>query len=198
MSFKSKHFLCVPALLISIGVVSCADKTDPATPAVSGHKSLAERLSESGGYKQDAEGNWVPNSDKRSSFDSQRESQFSNRSVEKGTYQTGDYAKKSWWGSKDYNTQEYSGNTDGSRFQTKARQDGQIARGDGMKAQLEGPFETNTLDRRSARESASEAIARPSNSYTEAQRNSYKAPSVIDWREQRSMSMDDSKGILGR
>ena len=199
MKPKYKRFLCVPTLLISLGVVSCADKnTDPAAPATSERKSMTERLSQSGGYKQDSEGNWVPKSDKRSSYDSQRDSPYSKGNVDKGTYKTRDYSKKSWWGSKDYGTNEYSGNTDGSKFETRARQDGEMARANGTAAKLKGPFKTNNLERTSARESGSGAIARPTNSYTEAQRKTYKAPSVIGWKEQRAMSMDKSRGILGR
>lgn len=199
MKMGSRYLVGLPLVLISLGVMSCANQdADPSKPSGTERKSLADRLSESGGYKQDADGNWVPKSDKRSAYDSQRDSPFSAGTIDNKTYKTGDYAKKSWWGTKDYETAEYSGNTDGSRFQTKARQDGQIARADGVQAQLEGPYKTNTLERNSARESSTSAIAKPANSYTENQQQTFKAPSVIDWREQRSMSLDRSKGILGR
>lgn len=196
----TRHFLRTFAAAVSALVVcNCADKdVDPAKPAVAERKSLTERLSDSGGYKQDAEGNWVPKSDKRSAYDSQRDSPYFKGKVEKDTYKTGQYAKKSWWGNKSYEAGEYSGNTDGSRFQTTARQQGQRARANGERARLEGPFETNTLDRPNARESGFDGVDRPGNAYSEAQRRTYKAPSVIDWRAQREMSVDRSKGILGR
>lgn len=181
-------------------LVSCAaDKeAESAKPEVAKHKSMSERLNEGGGYKQDAEGNWVPKSDKRSSYDSQRDSPYFKGKVEKETYKTGEYAKKSWWGNKEYGKKGYEGNTDGSRFQTTARQDGQTSRLDGKKANVAGPFETNTLERQSARESSQSPIDRPLDARTEMDRGSYKAPSVIDWREQRQMSMEQSRGILGR
>lgn len=188
--------------LCAMALASCAEtEGDPSTPApVSAkHKSMSERLSESGGYKQNEDGSWVPKSDKRSPYDSQRDSPYFKGKVEKESYKTGDYAKKSWWaGDKDYGTKRFEGNTDGSRFQTAARQDGQMSRADGQKAKVTGPFETNTLDRTSARESRTSAISRPTNAAVESQRGKYKAPSVIDWREQREMSMDRSRGILGR
>lgn len=180
-------------------LASCAgDKVDPSKPAVAERSGLSERLSQSGGYKQNESGEWVPKSDKRSAYDRQRDSPYFKGKVEKESYKTGEYAKKSWWGNKDYGKKSYTGNTDGSRFQTKARQDGQVARDDGRAARATNPFKTNTLARETARETRNAAIDRPVNAAVESRRNTYKAPSVIDWREQRSMSVDRSRGILGR
>jgi leucyl aminopeptidase (aminopeptidase T) len=160
---------------------------------------MQERLSEGGGYKQDANGQWVPKSDKRSQYDSQGESPYFKGKVEKEAYKTGEYAKKSWWGSKEYGTKNYRGENEASRYQnSEARQNGMASRDNGKAARSTEPFKTNTLDSKSARESSNAAVKRSSNAYTEAQRSTYKAPSVIDWREQRSMSMDRSRGLLGR
>jgi len=186
--------------LCAVVLASCAGtEPDNSTPTAEAPKSLSERLNQGGGYKQNEDGSWVPKSDKRSAYDSQRNSPYFKGKVDKKDYKTGDYAKKSWWGGeKDYGRKTYEGNTDGSRFQTTARQDGQMSRSDGQRASLSGPFETNTLDRKSARESSSSAIPRPTDAAVQSQRGKYKAPSVIDWREQRSMSVDQSRGILGR
>lgn len=181
-------------------LTNCAGtSTEASTAAAEAPKSLNERLNQGGGYKQNEDGSWVPKSDKRSEYDSQRESPYFKGKVDKKDYKTGDYAKKSWWGAdKDYGRKSYEGNTDGSRFQTTARQDGQMSRLAGQQASLSGPFETNTLDRKSARESSASAIPRPTDAAVQSQRGKYKAPSIIDWREQRSMSVDQSRGILGR
>lgn len=191
------------SLLLTAGcafMVSCAEeKVDNSKPTEAARPGLQERLSESAGYKQNEKGEWVPKSDKRSSYDSQRDTPyFKDKLDTMERYKTGDYAKKSWWGSKEYGKKPYEGDTDGSRFQTKARQDGQVARDNGKAARSSDPFKTNTLPRESARESGNPAIDRPTNAYTESQRKTYKAPSVIDWKEQRSMDMDQSKSILGR
>jgi|TARA_B110000037_G_scaffold42263_2_gene52193 hypothetical protein len=159
---------------------------------------MSERLKESGGYKQDTDGSWVPKSDKRSPYDSQRNSPYFKGKVEKDAYKTGDYAKKSWWGSKDYGKQSYEGSTEGSRFERAARQEGRMSHADGQKAKVTGPFETNTLGRKDAHESRASAISRPADASVQSQRRKYKAPSVIDWREQRKMSVEQSRGILGR
>lgn len=185
-------------MAVALGVISCATKEpDNATPTVKKEKNISDFMSQDGGYKQDADGNWVPNSDKRSSFDNKRQSSFKGK-INKETYKTGDYAKKSWWGGKQYKSNEYKGNTDGSRFQTEARQNGQAARGSGQGARESGAFETNTLDSRSARESNTSSVNRGSSAYVESARNSYVAPSIIDWKAQRNMSRDQSRSILGR
>lgn len=180
-------------------LIGCADKTDPAKPTAAAPKTMSERMADSGGYKQDADGAWVPKSDKRSSYDSQRQSAYFKGKIDKKTYKTGDYAKKSWWGTKEYESKRYAGDTDGSRFQTQARQSGQVARLDGVGARESGSsYQTNSIARESARETGTTQIARPTNAGVEARRQVYKAPSVLDWREQRSMSMDRSRGLLGR
>lgn len=179
---------------------ACAEKgADPSKPTSSGHKGLQERLSEGGGFKQDESGQWVPRSDKRSSFESQGDSPYFKGNVEKKKYSTGEYAtKKSWWGGKEYGTKGY-GDTGASRFQgAKARQDGMTANDEGKSARESGTFKTNTLDGKTARESGASPIARPLDAAVQSRRGVYKAPSVIGWQEQRSMSMEQSKGILGR
>lgn len=195
-----KRWMAISAsAAVCAALASCAGEgADPSAPAVAERKGLSERLSESGGYKQNENGEWVPKSDKRSAYDSQRDSPYFKGKVEKERYKTGEYAKKSWWGNKDYGKKNYSGNTDGSRFQTKAQQDGQISRDAGRAARATDPFKTNTLSRESARETRNPAINRPSSAAVESQRDSYTAPSVIGWKEQRSMSMDQSRSILGR
>lgn len=192
-----------PGLLVAAWcafMVSCAEeKIDNSKPTEAPRPGLQERLSESAGYKQNEKGEWVPKSDKRSSYDSQRDTPyFKDKLDTMERYKTGDYAKKTWWGSKEYGKKPYEGETDGSRFRSEARQDGQVARYDGKAARTSEPFKTNTLPTESARESRNPAVDRPANAYTESQRKTYKAPSVIDWKEQRSMDVDQSRSILGR
>ncbi|MEK6231193.1 MAG: hypothetical protein N2A42_05030, partial [Luteolibacter sp.] len=177
---------------------ACADKADPSKPAVAEHKGLQQRLSEGGGYKQDENGQWVPKSDKRSQYDRQGDSPYFKGKFAKGDFKTDKYGKKSWWGSKDYGTNGYEGNTDGSRFRAKARQDGASARNGDKKARETGSFTTNSLDRKSARETGASPLDRPVDASVESRRGLYKAPSVIDWKEQRTMSMEQSRGIFGR
>jgi hypothetical protein len=187
---------CLLALLLASCAGSSSNKkTDTATPAL---KPLSQRLDENNGFKQDDKGNWVPKSDKRSSFESQgRSTQFQGEYAKKA-YKTGEYAKKSWWGNKEYGRKQYAGNTDGSRFQTKSRLDGKGAREAGNQADLPHPYETGTYATNAAREAGNQAISKPSDAETDIRRDVYKAPPVIDWREQRALSLEQSRGILGR
>ena len=191
-------------LVAALGLMSCAsEKTDSAKPTAKpagfNEKPIDSFTAKDGGYKQDDEGNWLPNSTKRSSYDSasRRESSIRGK-VSKQTYKTGDYKKKSWLGGKKFKSDEYAGNTDGSRFQTRAKQDGKAARGSGQSASEGGLFQTKTLDNQRARESRTDSVSRGSSDYVESARGSYQAPSIIDWRAQRTMSQGQSRSILGR
>ncbi|RPJ35383.1 MAG: hypothetical protein EHM17_02830 [Verrucomicrobiaceae bacterium] len=176
---------------------SCAsDKGSSSAPEPV--KPLSQRLSESNGYKQDANGNWVPKTDKRSSFESQGESPYFKGEYGKKDYQTGDYSKKSWWGNKDYGRQPYTGKTDGSRFQQASRLDGQGARESGSAADVADAYQTGGYATSAARESATGGIQKSSDAETDARRRVFQQPEIIDWREQRSLSLEQSKGILGR
>lgn len=186
-------------LPLALLAASCASDPGDSTPPAEPHKTLSQRLSESNGYKQDADGNWAPKNDKRSSFESQGESPyFKGEYGKKEAYKTGEYSKKSWWGNKDYNRQSYAGNTDGSRFQKTSRLDGKGARESGSAADVSDPYQTGNYATSSAREASENGLSKPSDAETDVRRRVFQQPDVIDWREQRSLSLEQSKGILGR
>lgn len=192
-----RHLLCLLALLpASCAWLSKADKADKAAPPE--HKSLSQRLDQKNGYKQDTKGNWVPQNDQRSSFESKGKSPYFQGEYAKKSYQTGDYAKKSWWGNKDYGSKPYAGDTDGSRFQKSSRHDQQRARETGAAADLPDAYQTGAYATGAAREAGRAGIKKPSDTETDIRRRVYQAPEIIDWKEQRSLSLEQSKGILGR
>ena len=188
--------------LICLLAASCASDKDSASAPETSHKTLSQRLSETGGYKADADGNWIPRDNKRSSFESEGASRYStdntNKYGRKDGYKTGEYAKKSWWGNKDYGTQAYSGNTDGSRFRKDSRLDGKGARESGGAADVPDPYQTGNYATSSAREQSKNRLDKPSDAETNVRRRVFQQPDVIDWREQRTLSLEQSKGILGR
>jgi hypothetical protein len=116
----------------------------------------------------------------------------------KKEYKTGDYAKKSWWGSKDYERKSYAGSTDGSRFRKSSGMQDQAARETGSAAEIPAPYQTNSYATRGAREANTPEIARTGNAAIENRKKVFKQPDIIDWKEQRSLSLDQSKTILGR
>ncbi len=184
---------------LALLVASCAsdEKSQPA--AAEPHKGLSQRLSESNGYKVDSEGNWAPRNNKRSSFESQGASPyFKGEFGKKEAYKTGEYSKKSWWGNKEYDRQSYAGNTDGSEFMKSSRLAGKGARESGSAADVAGPYKTGKYATSAARETSEGGLAKPSDAETDARRRAFQQPDVIDWREQRALSLEQSKGILGR
>lgn len=187
-------------LLLTLLAASCASDSggNESSSAPEPSKPLTQRLSESNGYQQDSNGNWVPKIDKRSSFESQDDSHNFKGEYSGKTYKAGEYAKKSWWGNKDYGRQSYAGDTDGSRFQTKSRLDGKGARESGSAANVSGPYQTGSYATSAARETDKNHLTKPSDAETDSRRRVYQEPEIIDWKQQRSMTMDQSKGILGR
>ena len=181
--------------------VSCA-KDGGAGPATNGGpKPLSQRLNESNGFAVDSEGNWVPRNDRRSSFESQGESPYfkggnSNQGKE---YRTGDYARRSWWGNKDYKSGSYQGNTDANRFRQTSRLDGQGAPEAGRAAHGgDASYRTGGYRTGGARESSARRLDKPSDAETDVRRRVYQPPEIIDWSEQRKLSLEQSRGILGR
>lgn len=158
---------------------------------------MSERLNEKNGYQKDANGNWIPQSDKRSAFENKGDDPNFSKKFKKSDYKTGDYAKKSWWGSKGYDSKTYAGNTDGSRFQKSSNLQDKGAHESGSAAKIAEPYKTTQYATNNAREGGKKPIAKPSNDGIENRRESYQAPEIIDWREQRNLTMDQSKGILG-
>jgi hypothetical protein len=199
-----RNTLCLSFLLLA----SCAsdkgaDSTTTAASSSGRVRSIDDWVADTsrdngGGYRQDSKGNWKSNSNKRSSFESQGDSPYFKGDYGSKEYKTGEYTKKSWWGNKDYQPKQYAGNTDGSRFQQKSRLDGQGARESGSAAKLPDPYQTDAYATGSALEAGNSPIGKPSDAETDNRRKAYQQPDVIDWREQRAMTLQQSKGILGR
>lgn len=186
----------LPAVLFPLLAVSCA--SDKAAEKPAPHKTMSQRLSEDNGYAQDASGNWKARSDKRSQFESVgQDPNFHKDGVKKTEYKTGDYAKKSWWGNKEYGRKEYSGNTDGSRFAKSSALDGRTARETKATNDFKSDYKTGAYTTGDAREASTKAISKPSNDAIENRRKVFAEPEIIDWQEQRNLSMEQSKSILG-
>jgi len=148
-------------------------------------------------FKADANGNFVPQDNKRSSFETKGQSPYFKGDYAKKDYKTGDYAKKSWWGNKEYGRQQYAGNTDGSRFQKDSRFDGKGARESGSAADIPDAYQTDTYATNAARETGKDKLTKPANAEIENRREVFQQPDILDWQEQRKLSLEQSRGILG-
>jgi hypothetical protein len=186
-------------LAASCLLASCASDSGSATAAAgSGARPLSQRVHENHGYKQDSEGNWKPQSDRRSPFESQGSSPNFQGAYQKKDYQTATIDRKSWWGKSERPRDSYQGNTDASGLKTTSRLQGQGASEAGGAARLPGNYRTGTFATNSSRETGGKRHDRPSDAETDIRRRVFNPPSVVDWREQRKLSMEQSRGILGR
>lgn len=192
--------LSVIAVLPLIFLASCGGKfATQTTAAAPARKTMEQRLDQQNGYKQDSEGNWKPRSDKRYPFENKgQDPNFAGKNFKTKAYKTGDYAKKSWWGNKQYDSKSYSGNTDASRFQKNSDLQGKGAREAGTEADIPDRYKAGSFTTKSAREAGASSIEKPSNDRIENRQRDFKQPEIVDWRQQRTLSMDQSKGILGR
>ncbi len=187
--------------LVACLAVSCAKDGGTGSSAGGGTKPLSQRLNESNGFKVDSEGNWVPRNDRRSSFESQGESPYfkGGNPNQNKEYRTGDYARKSWWGNKDYGRSSYQGNTDAGHLRQTSRLDGQSAGETGRAARGgDDSYQTGGYRTGDARESSASRLDKPSDAETDVRRRVYQPPEIIEWSEQRKLSLEQSRGILGR
>lgn len=194
---KISNFTVLVPVLLLLSCASDASKKEEvaSTPA---RKPLSERINEKNGFKQDSEGNWKIENDRRSPYESQGSTYDAKKSYKKSDYKTGDFTKQSWWGNKEYDRQTYGGNTDGSRFQQTSSLQGEKAPEAKDQARIAGPYQTDTYATNSAREAGNDPIKKGSSDAIESRRKTFKQPDIIDWREQRPLSLEQSKGILGR
>lgn len=194
---KHRYLNAFLPVLLLVACASSSTSEKPPAAAESGHKKLSERMSENNGYKQDADGNWKPQVDKRSEYESKGDNQNYKKDYAKQTYKTGDYAKKSWWGNKNYARQTYTPQTDGSSFQKTSNLQTQNARETGANADIPSSYRTGSYATHSAHESGSAPVKSDTNSAHEDRQRVYQKLKIIDWKEQRGLSMEQSKGLLG-
>lgn len=193
-----------PILLFLLGPVSCSSDSGSAQKSQPVFKPFSQRIAEDqqqvgkDNFKPDENGNFLPQDNKRSSFETKGQSPYFKGDYAKKAYKAGTYEKKSWWGNKDYGRQQYAGNTDGSRFQKNSRFDGKGAQESGSAADIPGPYQTDNYATGDAREAGKDRLTRPSNAEIENRREVFQQPMILDWQEQRKLSLDQSKGILGR
>lgn len=195
---KNRCFTVFLPLLLLVSCASDSGSKKKDTASAPPRKPLSERVNEKNGYKQDANGNWVAQNDRRSPYESRGNTYDSKKEFKKSAYRTGDYAKKSWWGDKEYKRQSYSGNTDGSRFEQASALQGETALEAGDDARIPGPYKTESYATNAAREAGNKPVNKPSNAIVESREKVFQQPEIIDWRAQRNLSVDQSKGILGR
>jgi hypothetical protein len=190
----------LPALLLAC----CSDgDSSSQSSANPGFVPFSERINAdqqrgTSALSADANGVWKPENNKRSSLESERQSPYFKGKYEGKTYAAAEFDKKSWWGNKEYSPPAYAGNTDGSRFASTSRLQGQGAREGAGKEFGTAGYATSGYSTSSAREASGNRIERNSDPYTENRRQSFGPPAMVDWQQQRSLSMGQTKGLTGR
>jgi hypothetical protein len=186
--------LAAAALLASCGTGSDKKESSSQPPQ---RKSLNERFGGGGrdpnSFKQGADGKLEIDNAKRSQFENQGQATVGGKTYQKKNYRTGDYTKKTWQGGdKDYGNKTYAGPTDGSRFQTNSRMDGQGAPESGSRARVPDDYGTGAYATGDAREEGN--MNRDSGA---AAREGSMNNDQFQWDKQRDLTVDQSRSMLG-
>jgi len=192
--------ICLSALAAG-AIASCGNGGGQGTSSTSaaGVAPLSQRLNQDQGYTRDADGNWIPRSDQRSEFDRRMangvdgRSPFANRKFRANHYQAPE-----WTRPQSSAPQAYQGDTDGSRFRTTADAQGRKARQARERARIPGDVPTGTYATGSSREANARRFDRPQDTHTQNRRDLLDAPVITDWRQQRDLTIDQSRSILAR
>jgi len=200
LKLESENLKLTSIFLATVILASCAGNDQSSSSSSQpGRRSLTERLSGERGYAQDSEGNWIAKSNKRSFYETKGTPNGLKGEYNTGQYKTGEFAKKSWWTPDQVERKSFDNVADGSRFQKNSNLAGKGARESGSDAGLAKNFGTKPFATTSAREATGDRIDKPSDPLTDYRRRVFNQPDDnIDWREQRSLSVDQTRGMTGR
>jgi hypothetical protein len=182
-------------------VMSCAadKKTATSAGADSTERPTMDQRFRGKTITQNSKGEWPDEVKKEFLADSKRQTAyFKEKSDIPKAYKTGEYAKTSWWGKKEVERKSYGGKTDGSRFQTAARDQGKAARENNTAAPVPGPYQTGNYQTGSARETTMDKVAKPADADTENRRGEMAEPEVMGWKQMRALDIKGTRSILGR
>lgn len=201
----------LPEILVALSaavLVSCAgDPSSEGADVGSGKPQEAFRVKSGEMFDDDSQailGRYGSSNPKMSGKEASESGAGDNKQFE-GRFANREFAtsereeKASLWGSKEYAAQVYDGNLDGSRHQTAARMADKGAR-EGTLISREGGrvYQAPSVSRTVAREDSGGEIRRTSDAETDARRRVFPQPVIEDWRPQRALTVEDTKGMLGR
>lgn len=178
-------------------LVACGTGVKPAGSDELAAESMSDRLNRSYGYQVDEQGNWAPNSDKRSQYEGRGGSGHFSGGVSKKSFGTNRLNKGSWIGGSDIKKPSHREN--GSKSSIAS-----VNRFNNQKASLDRNLRTpariagNRIPDRRALESNGNTVSKPLDTETDARRRVFSQPDIIDYRQQREMSIRQSRNLLGR
>ncbi|MGB1874526.1 MAG: hypothetical protein ACPHNY_06020 [Akkermansiaceae bacterium] len=185
--------LCMALALL---LVSCASKR---TVSKSQVRLDAWGNPERFSLGKDESGNPVMKSDLRSSFEGKTSGLTHGRDFNGTDYSTKSYAKKRWAGASQFQAKQYAGNTDANQYKMEPWFVRKQVSAEGQRAAADGQrYAASQYDTSAAREQASERIEVASDAETDARRQRYQQPDIIDWKEQKGLGVKDTNQLLGR
>jgi hypothetical protein len=188
-------------LSLSSGLTQCASQESKSMNAAEASKprSMNERFNGRGkqGYYQDSEGNWKVQNDKRSSFEQVGRSTLDDRSLRREAYPTEQFEKRSWWGKNNYQKPTYQPESSALARKTTAAAAGQKALEQNQLAKLPDERERQRFATESA-DSDDQARFRDANDKATERDAQDLHPDIMDWKEQRSLQLQDTKSWLNK
>jgi hypothetical protein len=188
-------------IFTSVLLSHCADQSEVESMAAteaSKPRTMNERFNNRSkeGYYQDGEGNWKTNNNKRSSFESVGRASMAQQQYKGKSYEANRVEKSAWWGNQRYEASRFAGNTSADQYKTAAKGVREDATESGQKSIFSRKsMKTQTLDTQTARENSQARVLDGSPSARETQQR-YDEPTIIDWKEQRSLDIKDTKSWL--
>ncbi len=203
------HRLLQLALVCSAGLVaSCASEDGSGQAVAEAPPAKSERIKSGDLFDDDsaaiaerfgAVNPMYTGQQRKSATESTKTNSMFEGEFAKREFAAKDYGKKSFWGTKEYAKKVYGGDTDGSRFLKPAREGGAGAREGAMVSRESSQaYDTGSYGTGAAREAGVSGIARTSDAETDVRRRVWKQPEVRDYRNQRALSVEDTKWMLGR
>ncbi len=191
----------LPVIAICLLSLSCATKKE--TPVRTyADMTMNERFNSKKSFR-DKQGNWTPEVAGMKLHEEDRKSAyFSGDSNLPAKYETGKYDGKtsSWWAGKNYDTAAYGGRTDGSRFQTTARDQGKTTLEAGRQAAAAPTYATDAYATGQARETG-RSVGTQDNALVRERAETFPEPDVTtgkEWQAQRTLDLRTTRGMVGR
>ena len=186
--------------LSAISLLCLAACSNGVKPSGNGHlasEGLSDRLNRSYGYQVDDKGNWVPKTDKRSQYEGRGGSGYFNGNVSKKAFSTNKLNKGSWMGGQQVKSPSHHLSGSRSSVGGENRFNNQQAALD-RNLQTPARIEGNHFPDRRAIEGNANSIGKPSDAATDSRRKVFTEPDIIDYRQQRELSIRQSRQLLGR
>jgi hypothetical protein len=187
-------------LLPFTGLWQCASKESESMAATEASKprSMSERFNNRGkqGYYQDSEGNWKVQNQQRSSFEQVGRSSLDDKSLRREAYPTERVEKRSWWGKNQYEKPTYQPQS-AQALKTTAAVAGQKAREQNSLADLPDPIKRDGFATQS-NSSRNQSRFRDANQAATESANDDLTPDIMDWKEQRTLQLKDTKSWLNK